>query len=64
MTKIHPSNQIVKFAGKPLINLAESIKSYGISDKSIIELSFKLNSNLVPCTFADKFYYKDVKHTH
>lgn len=29
---------------------------------SILELTFKLTSNLVPCTFADKFYYKDIKH--
>ena len=25
-------------------------------------MSFKLSGNLVPCTFADKFYYKDIKH--
>jgi Ubiquitin family len=62
-TKIHPANQIVKFAGTPLTNVAESISSFGIKDNSIIELAFRQNSNLVPCTFADKFYYKDVKHT-
>lgn len=62
-TKIHPSNQIIKFGNLPLTNNAEAINSFGITDKSILELSFKLNSNLVPCTFADKFYYKDIKHT-
>jgi hypothetical protein len=26
-------------------------------------VGFKLGGNLVPSTFADKFYYKDIKHT-
>jgi hypothetical protein len=60
--KYHPQNQILKFGGKQLDNLAQSLKSYGIVAGSIIEVTFKLTGNLFPCTFADKFYYKDVKH--
>lgn len=62
MTQIHPQNQIIKFANKPLSNNVETLKSYGVAQDSILELTFKLSSNLVPCTFADKFYYKDIKH--
>ena len=62
ITRIHPKNQILKFANKPLINDVETLKSYNIQPDTILELSFKLNSNLVPCTYADKFYYKDIKH--
>ena len=62
MTRIHPSNQIIKFAKKPLSNNVETLHSYAVQDNSILELTFKLGSNLVPCTFADKFYYKDIKH--
>lgn len=61
-TRIHPNNQIIKFANKPLGNNVETLKSYGVVPNGILELSFKLSSNLVPCTFADKFYYKDIKH--
>lgn len=61
--RIHPQNQIIKFANKPLINPVETLSSYGIKDNSIVELCFKLTSNLVPSTFADKFYYKDIVHT-
>lgn len=60
--KYPPQNQILKFGGKQLDNLTQSLKSYGIVADSIIEVAFKLTGNLVPCTFADKFYYKDVKH--
>lgn len=63
ITKVVSANQIVKFAGKPLVNGLETLRASGLADKSILEFAFKLNSNLVPCTFADKFYYKDVKHT-
>lgn len=63
ITQIHPQNQIIKFANKPLANNVETLKSYGINHSGILELAFKLNANLVPCTFADKFYYKDIKHT-
>ena len=61
--KFHPQNQILKFGGKILNNLADSLRSYGISADSIVEVTFKQGSNLVPSTFADKFYYKDIKHT-
>ena len=62
ITRIHPNNQIIKFATKPLSNSVETLKSYNVENDSILELTFKLNSNLVPCTYADKFYYKDIKH--
>lgn len=61
--KFHPQNQILKFGGKMLSSLAESLRSYGLAADSIVEVGFKLSGNLVPCTFADKFYYKDIKHT-
>lgn len=60
--KYHPLNQILKFGGKPLVNFAEPLKACGIAADSIVEVAFKLGGNLVPCTFADKFYYKDIKH--
>jgi hypothetical protein len=60
--KYHPLNQILKFGGKPLVNFADSLRTSGLTADSIIEVTFKLNGNLVPCTFADKFYYKDIKH--
>ena len=63
LTRIHASNQIIKYANKPLSNNIETLKSYGVTADCILELNFKLNSNLFPCTFADKFYYKDIKHT-
>ena len=63
VTKVHPHNQILKYAKKPLSNDIEPIKSYGIAEGSIVELSFKIIGNQVPNTFASKFYYKDVKHT-
>lgn len=59
----HPANQILKFGGKILINYTDSLKSFGIAQDSIIEVGFKLQGNLVPSTYADKFYYKDIKHT-
>jgi hypothetical protein len=62
LSRIHPNNQIIKFANKPLSNNVETLASYGLQAGSILELAFKLASNLVPCTFADKFYYKDIKH--
>lgn len=61
--KFHPQNQILKFGGKILANLGDSLRSYGLAADSIVEVGFKLSSNLVPSTFADKFYYKDVKHS-
>jgi len=63
MTRIHPNNQIIKFANNPITNIHELLKSFAIKSQSILELTFKLNSNLVPCTYADKFYYKDIVHT-
>lgn len=59
----HPANQILKFGGKILANYGDSLKSFGIAQDSIIEVGFKLQGNLVPSTYADKFYYKDIKHT-
>ena len=64
VTRIHPANQIVKYATKPLSNAFETLRSYRVQPNAILEFNFKLTSNLVPCTFADKFYYKDIKHTH
>ena len=60
-TSIHPSNQTIKFANNPLLNDLETLKSYGLKEGSILELSFKIISNIVPSTFTDKFYYKDVQ---
>ena len=60
-TQIHPANQTVKFANNPLINDIETLRSYGLKDGSILELSFKVISNIVPSTYNDKFYYKDVQ---
>lgn len=62
LLKYHPLNQILKFGGKPLMNFAEPLKACGLAADSIVEVAFKLGNNLVPCTFADKFYYKDIKH--
>jgi hypothetical protein len=59
--KYHPLNQILKFGGKPLVNLSDPLRACGLAADSIVEVAFKLNGNLMPCTFADKFYYKDVK---
>lgn len=61
--KYHPANQILKFGGKTLANFGDSLKTIGIAKDSIIEVNFKLQGNLVPSTYADKFYYKDIKHT-
>lgn len=35
-TRIHPANQIIKFASNPLINDIETLKSYGLKDGSIL----------------------------
>ena len=63
-TGIHPSNQIIKFANNPLLNDAEKLVGFNIKEDSILELHFKIISNLIPATFADKFYYKDVELIH
>ena len=61
---IHPSNQILKYGNNPLINDLESLKTYNLQAGSILEMNFKNMSNLVPATYSDKFYYKDVQHIH
>jgi hypothetical protein len=60
LLKYHPLNQILKFGGKPLLNFSEPLKACGLAADSIVEVAFKLGNNLVPCTYADKFYYKDI----
>ena len=60
-TNIHPLNQIIKFGNNPLVNDLETLKSYGIKEGSIMELNFKIISNILPSSFSDKFYYKDVQ---
>lgn len=64
LTKIHPVNQIIKFGNTILSNDLETLSTYGIKKESIIELNLKNNSNIVPSTPCDKFYYKDVKLTN
>lgn len=61
---IHPSNQILKYGNNPLINDLESLKAYGLQAGSIMELTFKNMANLLPATYSDKFYYKDIQHIH
>lgn len=60
LTKIHPFNQILKFGNTILSNEHETLLTYGIKQDSIIELSFKINSNILPSTHCDKFFYRDV----
>ncbi len=61
-TGIHPANQIIKFGNNPLVNDLEPLKAFNLQEGSIVELSFKNMSNLVPATYSDRFYYKDVQH--
>ncbi len=61
LSKIHPSNQILKFGNTVLANDLETLATYGIQKDSIVELQFKATSNSVPSTPCDKFFYKDVK---
>jgi hypothetical protein len=61
LSKVHPSNQILKFGNNILSNDLETLATYGIQKDSIIELQFKATSNFVPSTPCDKFFYKDVK---
>ncbi len=60
MTGIHPFNQILKFGNTVLANDLETLTAYKFKENSIVELAFKLNSNLIPSSICDKFYYKDV----
>ena len=60
LTKIHPLNQILKFGTTILSNEHEILFTYGIKQDSIVELSFKNNSNIIPSSHCDKFFYRDV----
>lgn len=57
-------NQIIKFANNVLINDAESLQAYSIKADSILTLEFKVISNVIPSTYTDKFFYRDVQTIH
>lgn len=40
------------------------LSTCGVKAESILELSFKVMSNLVPSSYSDKFFYKDVELLH
>jgi hypothetical protein len=63
-TGIPPANQIVKFANNALINDAETLQGCNVKPDSILTLEFKVISNIIPSTYADKFFYKDVQLLH
>mgnify|MGYP001212114669 FL=1 len=57
-------NQILKFANNALVNDVETLQGYNLKAESILALEFKIISNLIPSTYADKFFYKDVQMIH
>ena len=61
---IHPINQIIKFAGNALTNEAELLADCGVKAEGILELHFKTISNIIPASYSDKFFYKDVQTLH
>lgn len=60
-TGIPPANQIIKFANNTLTNDSETLQGCNIKPDSILTLEFKVISNIIPSTYADKFFYKDVQ---
>jgi hypothetical protein len=61
---VPPLNQILKFGGNALINDAETLSGCNLKNDSILTLEFKTISNVIPSTYSDKFFYKDVQMIH
>ena len=57
-------NQIIKFANNALVNDLETLQAYNVKNDSILALDFKTISNIIPSTYSDKFFYRDVTMIH